>query len=129
MQPRQQSDSHCQNTHRNPELHITQNCFQHWINLTASFLHCQRANPDSGGIATIPKKSSEIYMTTVPPRSYNVGVTGGLFSCTRSLPKSPWNTSTIGTISSPAAIRRAKLRKSSATMMLKPTPAWQSSIV
>ena len=29
MQPCQQRHSNCQNSYRNPELHIGQNCFQH----------------------------------------------------------------------------------------------------
>src|SRR5215467_7149972 len=126
MQPCQQRHSNCQNSYRNPELHIGQNCFQHWINLTASFPCCQSTNPGADGIATSPEKSEEFLMTTVYRRSYNVGVTGGFFSCTPLLLKSPWNISTTGTISLPAAIRRAKLRKSSATMTPRPIRALPS---
>jgi hypothetical protein len=42
MQPRKQRDSHREHADGNPELDVSKNRFQHWINLKAVFLRCQK---------------------------------------------------------------------------------------
>jgi hypothetical protein len=42
MQPCKQGNAQCQNTHRNPELHISQNGFQHLDKPNGLFTDCQK---------------------------------------------------------------------------------------